>query len=232
MKNYDPDNPLIFLHIPKTAGTTVRKAFFDWFGQGLLYHYYDENTNSLPLRRDLAAVAQQTGGRPLCIFGHFNAARGLGVASYYPEVDQFITFVRDPFETAISTYFYVKSDPYRWAEPKLWILETTLRDFLSSEPVGDSLSPFFPVKITIDNYREVFSELFVHVGVTEHMERSLTEIARKLGVAPPTGQYFLNRSTRDEEIPYYLREEFMSRRPLESSIYRYALELNGIKDGS
>lgn len=230
MQTYDPAKPLIFLHIPKTAGTTVRKAFFDWFGNGLLYHYYNEQEGCPPPRLDLAKTAEDLGGEPLCIFGHFNAARGLGVRSYYPEVHQFITFVRDPFETAVSTYFYVKSDPYRWAEPKTWILDVTLREFLSSAPGGDGVSPFFPVTLTQDNYRDVLSAFFVHVGVTEHMRRSLDTIASKLGFPSPAAEQFLNRSARDEAVPYDLRDEFLSRRPLESAIYRYALELNGIED--
>ena len=31
MRPYDPTEPLIFVHVPKCAGTTVRAVFRDWF---------------------------------------------------------------------------------------------------------------------------------------------------------------------------------------------------------
>jgi len=43
---------------------------------------------------------------PLLVYGHFNRDHGFGVEQYYPEVNQFMTMLRDPFEAAISMYYF------------------------------------------------------------------------------------------------------------------------------
>jgi len=89
MRPYDPGSPLIFLHVPKTAGTSLREIFRGWFGPGLLEHYAGVHDGSLPLRHDLSALP--SAGHPLAIYGHFNRRRGFGVDDDYPEVRQFVT---------------------------------------------------------------------------------------------------------------------------------------------
>ena len=42
---------------------------------------------------------------PVCIHGHFNAARSSGIDDYYPAADQFMSVVREPFETLVSNLF-------------------------------------------------------------------------------------------------------------------------------
>ncbi len=37
----------------------------------------------------------------ICIHGHFSKYRGMGIKAYYPEVEPFITVLRDPYEIAL-----------------------------------------------------------------------------------------------------------------------------------
>src|SRR5262245_8731415 len=100
MKLYDPEKPLISLHIPKCGGTSFRAVLQHWFGPNLYRHCFYERLTKPPRKYDLE------GG--MCIHGHFNRKRQIGVSDYYPEVDQFITILRDPFEMTVSRYFYAK----------------------------------------------------------------------------------------------------------------------------
>src|SRR3954471_2189740 len=100
MKAYDKDKPLISIHVPKCGGTSVLAMLGKWFGTRLYPHYFDEELNRMPQRREFK------GG--ICIHGHFNRRRRTGVRDYYPEADQFITMLRDPFEMVVARYFYAK----------------------------------------------------------------------------------------------------------------------------
>jgi len=40
MKPYNSKEPLIFIHIPKCAGTSIIKILIKWFGEKGLAHYY------------------------------------------------------------------------------------------------------------------------------------------------------------------------------------------------
>ena len=108
MREYDPYKPLIHIHLPKTGGVTVKEIYKNWFKQGLLFHYYNEPEQKLPVKYDLEKLHNINS--PICVFGHFNKARDFGIKDYYPDVNQFITILRDPFEKAISGYFFLKKN--------------------------------------------------------------------------------------------------------------------------
>jgi hypothetical protein len=76
--------PLIFIHIPKTAGTSVKQIFRKWYGQGLHMHYYNEQAGGLPVKHDLQAFHSIE--RPVVIYGHFNRLRGFGMGAF-PKYD-------------------------------------------------------------------------------------------------------------------------------------------------
>ncbi|MBW1940370.1 MAG: sulfotransferase family 2 domain-containing protein [Deltaproteobacteria bacterium] len=114
MKKYDSTIPLISIHIPKCAGTSFAEILTAWFGRGFLQHYPDEKNNKSPKKHNIY-IGKHFKPR-LCIHGHFNNNRGNGVQDYYPNVDQYIMILRDPFEVYLSNYFYVKrlrKDAYR-----------------------------------------------------------------------------------------------------------------------
>ena len=225
MRPYDPGSPLIFLHVPKTAGTSLREIFRGWFGPGLLEHYAGVHDGSLPLRHDLSALP--SAGHPLAIYGHFNRRRGFGVDDYYPEVRQFVTVLRDPFERAVSGYRHLvrqhQADPTRPAPSE------GLRDYLRQK--RDGAISFFPGFITADNYEQMFDRHFVAIGVVERMEVSLQGIATALGLSVDSaGLPRLNVNAAPVEEVGDLREEFMANHPLDYELYRYAWERSSPSD--
>ena len=101
---------IIFPHIPKTAGTSLRRALVEAL-PGMI-HLYDygpaERLTSPQIRRlrysganRLGAIRKEfPGDRPLLIVGHFEAIDYADVFA----LDNFITFVRDPVRRVISDY--------------------------------------------------------------------------------------------------------------------------------
>lgn len=77
VRDFDPEKPLIFLHIPKTAGISCRQIFEGWYGGNLLLHYFDEVTGSMPEVHDLSRGS--VGGESVVVYGHFNRVRGLAL---------------------------------------------------------------------------------------------------------------------------------------------------------
>lgn len=230
MKKYDPKKPLISIHIPKCAGSSFSAILKTWFGKGFLRHYHDEKNDIAPVRHDLKSRLFFRKFKPgICIHGHFNNDRGNGIQDYYPEVDQFITILRDPFDLHMSNYFYVKREgkymgkgAYRSGKKR-----PVLKNVLSVEEYlarskKSFIKSFLPRDITLDNYQELLENQFLYIGIMENFQNSVNILANKLGFATVTVPRE-NVSNWEEPIPEGAREEFIANNPLEMAVYEYAL---------
>lgn len=227
MKKYNPERPLISIHIPKCAGTSFRKVLKSWFGRRLFLHYYNEQRNKPPKKYRTYKLFNRKLLRPgLCIHGHFNGKRGHGAEDYYPELDQYITVLRDPFQVHLSNYFYAKTqgDNLLWAGKPSDIVFNNygIENYLSEKKKSFILN-FLPAGISLNNYRQILEEKFIYVGIAEDLQRSVEQLAIRLGF-PPVKTQFQNVSPRKEGIPDGAREEFIRNNPLEMALYEYALE--------
>jgi hypothetical protein len=226
MKPYDPEKPVIYTHIPKCAGTSIVTMLRSWFGNA--YHKLNQDETKDIL---LPKIETQAGdGRWLpsvkCIHGHFNHGRGYGLPYYYPEIDQYFTILRDPFDLVVSMYFFAKG---RSAQGKFWY-RGELVDFSSQFPNVERyvrsypywLFNHLPQDLTLDNYEEYLEQRFVYIGIIEDLQTSVVNLGTILGKP-----YFelpqLNTSNYDEKVPQSLREQFYYEYPLLRRLYDYAL---------
>ncbi len=230
MKPYDPTRPLIGLHIPKCAGHSLKQVLRRWFGWQLHWHYFDERHNQMPRRYQAGVInrlLRSLTGRNVCIYGHFNRARGFGVEDYYQAADQFFTMVRDPLATMLSRYFFAKQQGTHRLRggtpvpifPRFATVDVFVADYLER--------PYFinylPGPLTLDTYSEIFETQFVYVGVAEDLQTSVDHLAARLGFASVTVPH-ANQSPHDETLSPTLQAEFVRSRPVEYAIYHYALE--------
>jgi len=212
MREYNPKEPLIAIHIPKTGGTSVRELFSEWFGSGLVAHY--KSKDGLPSRHDVKSM--QSDSLPIVIYGHFNHLRNFGIAQYYPDVNQFVTIMRDPFERAVSRYFYQKYHAK---------CDRNLEEVLMDCNPELSALCHFPQIVTPENFKDVIESSFIEIGIMERMEESLRRISQKLGKNyTPLSINLLNQSKRSSQIPYELRNEWERRNHLECLVYNYILD--------
>lgn len=194
------------------------------------WHYFDEWRNQTPqlyrsnsAKRLICRLLQ----REVCIYGHFNRNRGFGVEDYYPEANQFFTFVRDPLTTMLSRYFSGKQlgdCRMRGGKPAP-IAEKypSLNDFVADRLERPYFINYLPGPLTLDNYREFFAANFIYVGVMEDLQTSVNGLARRLGM-PPVAAPHANSSEHNETLSPELRRAFEQSRSLEYAIYNYALE--------
>lgn len=229
MKKYFYKKPLISIHIPKCAGTSFMEVLRHWFGEGYFTHYYDEKNNIPPAKIQLlTGILIKRFRKGICIHGHFNHNRGFGIRDYYPEVKQFITFLRDPFDVHISNYFFVRqqakcSGPGAFRNGVYFPSANdniTIESFLGRNNISH-MKYFFPEEINMSNYKEILERDFVYIGITENLQNSVNILAGKLGF-PAVTVTRKNISRWEESIPAGAREKFVENNQLEMAIYEYA----------
>lgn len=243
---YDPSQPLVFIHVPKCAGTSIRPIVKHWFGRGFHKHYVNPDNGTPPHPINVASLPADI---PQVIYGHFNAAIGLGVPDQYPQVRQFVTILRDPLDTAVSQYFYSlkRAEPVYKGSARA-MARFVLRGGLSSKAraarrrqreaihsfasvedyvlkTGSQILNHFPIEVTDENYVEVIETMFVEIGVMEHLTDSLTRIAGALGKgrALPAIEH-RNRGRKTNGISQKVADEFRARNALTYKVYDYVLQ--------
>lgn len=190
MSSYDRSQPLISLHIPKTAGSSLREALQGWFGADLALHY----------RGDQGEPPVKVALRPgLCVHGHFNRLRGIGALDYYPAASQFIVFLREPFDRFVSQWRYLHFQqrsgvrvPDLDDQPSFetWLDRRQAASEAGEDPFSTMAQLPWPVAPGVDP----FGEPYVFVGVMERYAESLAGLADALGFPRPPAAH-VNRAS-------------------------------------
>lgn len=192
MHQPDSNNTIIFSHIPKAAGMTMRQIVARQFiGQPT---YMFNKINGYDVEPFLGLpTAERAALR--CINGHVK----FGIHRYINNPCAYITLIRDPYEHLISTYFFFRktvpdndTDLERLFERYLqhpatpstqldWIVGY---DTVADTPTGiidnthnRSLSVDEKLALAETNLRENF----VTVGLVEHFDETLLMLRKKLG---------------------------------------------------
>lgn len=193
MAAYDPGQALISLHVPKTAGTSLRLALRSWFGERLFFHY-----------RGLEGEPPEhhTPSAGICIHGHFNRVRGIGALDYYPKARQFIVFLRHPFSRTVSQWKYLHYQMREGGRVPELEDHPTFETWLARRrdlAMGQTEDPFatmaqLPWKTAPG---AAFDDGYVFVGVLERYEEDSRALAKALGF-PPATVVHINRA--DDEV--------------------------------
>ncbi len=221
MIEYNKSKPLISIHVPKCGGSSFRDILRKWYGWRVFFHYYDEQFKMMPRQLIIDKGLFGIKLKNICIHGHFSKLRGMGIKVYYPEVKQFITILRDPYEIALSYYFYLhkrKKDGKLFNQSIATLTTLGLKDYIS----GYKSFTFnhFPVDITFDNYKDVINQNFIYIGITEDYQFTVNAIAEKLGFEAVVAKHE-NKSVRFEELSNKYREMFIEANQLEYEVYNY-----------
>ncbi len=226
MRTYDPDQPLIFTHIPKCAGSSFVRLLRAWFGTTYCKLNQDETKDILLPKIPTQDERGQWLPNIRCIHGHFNHYRRYGLPYYYPEVTQYISVLRDPFDIVVSMYFFFKKRSlageflYRGQAVDIRDHYPTVEQYVRDYPYW--LFDHLPQDINTTNYREKLAKRFVYIGIFEDMPQSIESLGKVLG-KPKLELPHINVSDYDEPSPSHLRKRFYEDFPLLKSIYDFAL---------
>ncbi|ADE15674.1 conserved hypothetical protein [Nitrosococcus halophilus Nc 4] len=217
---------IVFVHIPKAAGTSLKEAILEKVGDDNLYFDYNRPLAKTDLHRKACCLFSSVTARPSAeaiIFGHFLAGKYARFNGCYfrprKKID-YAVFLRDPLQRAISHFFFWKRtviDGHRvWKRfcRENWSLER----FLLSEEHTNFQAKFL--------WRFPLSQ-FSFIGLTEHFDDSIKMLGRVFPLLNDLPVRADNSNPQNTvgasyEIDPYLASEFMRRNKLDYALYGQA----------
>ena len=229
---------LIFVHLPKTAGTSFVSVLNQHFGAGTHSDFLDYPMNTPRQERNAAAlrnavtIAEDGLPNVECIHGHFLAVKYLLLASKRPA--QFVTWLRSPADRLRSNYYfwqrqYPVAPPQAAVHRRVVEEDWTLERFCFSEEFRDMYAQFlwgFPLAY------------FDFVGVTEFFDEDVQYFTKKflgldlqparLNAAPSSDADAhgpMDAGFRAEVEAFHVRDMALYRRAIEMREERRARDL-------
>jgi Sulfotransferase family len=209
VKDHQQDNMhLIFLHIPKTAGTTLRR---------ILDGYYDRDRSFEIVGERLKETMEEFISLPAARRAEIMFLRGhmpFGLHEYLPQPNTYITMLRNPTARVISEYYYILTRPAHYLyEPingKNLDIEKFVSTGLTTETDNgqlrlltghiDDIKNGGCTRQLLDQAKSNLTKHFAVIGLSERFDESLLLIKKKLGW---------------KRLPLYLKRNVAAHRPPE-----------------
>ena len=227
---------LIFLHIPKTAGTTLSHILDRCYPKNQIFNFKD------PIDRDaienFKRFAEEKREAYRLIKGHFS----FGFHRHLPGDSTYLTFLREPIARTLSFYYYARSHPDHYLYPLLENGGVELRTLLRKRTAVTH--EFFNLQTcmiagdewedierpadreAVERAKQNLGSRF-RLGLTEKFDASLRLLSKRFGWK--IGSYRKRNVTRKkpsiETVDSETHELLSEANALDIELYQFACEL-------
>lgn len=218
---------LIFLHIPKTAGTTLNRII-EWQYNPLSIFTMDPyRIRATPER--LSKLSEERRRRLRMVRGHFY----YGLHEFLPQGATYMTMLREPVARFFSSYYFIQRRPLHPMHRKVTSERIGVEDFIRLTPHRQNLQCSLIAGIksngrckedTLEIAKENLAKSFSVVGICERFEESLMLMAQTYNWRVP---FYENRKvskTRPNVEPAAV-ELIKENNQLDLELYRFGKEL-------
>ncbi len=217
---------IIFLHIPKTAGTTLNRII-EWQYNPLSIFTIDPYGIRATAER-LRQLPEERRRRLRMVRGHCY----YGLHALLPQGATYLTMLRDPVKRLLSSYFFIQRRPLHPLHRKVKGEQLTVPEFLRLIPHRQNLQTAMIAGIkadkceprTLDLAKENLVNSFSVVGISERFEESLALAALSFDWQIP---FYENRKvtkTRSQVDPAAI-ELIKEHNQMDLELYRFGNEL-------
>lgn len=201
---------ILFIHLPKTAGTTLLE---------MVTRFYPPENIQLLYENDAyveTKLSEDRQGQIKCVYGHFS----FGLHQYASRPFTYVTMLREPIERSISLYYFKKPEHNQ-----------TLRQFFNSNYLPKYNHQTYLLAggcYDLKRAKENLQKYFSVVGLTERFVESLFLMKKEFGWHQIASYWFSNVTAnrlKKEQIPQDEIELIRKNNELDLQLYTFASEL-------
>lgn len=182
---------LLFVHIPKAAGSSLGDVIHRQYPPGTIFQLHGRTWQDSV--RDFLALPEEERRRYRVVAGHMD----FGLHEHLPVETAYLTMVRDPVERVISNYHYVLREPGHFLHDEVVGRGLDLRAYAESRLAPQLENGQTRIlaacndlalrcsEIDLERAKRNLEERFVAVGVSERFDESILLFARALGWGRP-----------------------------------------------
>jgi hypothetical protein len=227
------DDPrLIFLHIPKTAGSTMRRILERQYDPHRIFTLEGWRVHE----KDFPGLPEAARARVRVLEGH----QFFGLHAHLPGPARYLTLLRDPVERLVSQYYHILRSPEHYLRSQVVGGGMSLAEFAHAKlaPELDNGQLRYVAGLGhlpcgaigakhLEQARRILSEHYAVVGLVERFDESVLLMRRELGWRPPIYQRTNIGRNRPPQTPLSENDRAALREAnvWEWELYRHAGEL-------
>lgn len=221
----------VFLHIPKTAGSTLFRLLEREYAGSPIFRLYGDVDSRIRL---LEAMSIEDLHALRLVGGHM----GFGIHRFLPGASAYVTLLRDPVDRVVSHYHYVKSRPHDAGSARAMEGVSSLDDYVRSSVfariinngqtrlLGSDVQSADEAadEAALERAKQVIDRSDVVVGLQDRFEESLLLMLQAFGWGYPA---YRNENVgvgrpRVEELSGSTVELILERNSLDVELYQHA----------
>jgi len=216
MLTYNPNSPLVYIHLYKTAGSTMKHYYMNWFPYNFIEHHDFPGTRNITCTQENIDLFKKRRKQNNPVFyGHFNS---FGDYNWPEDCTQFITTVRDPYDMAISAFYYADGEN----NPNFKKYSNNIEDYILNSPFEYRLTKVFSKeKFTLKNYKDLLHKYFIVIGSLKNFNKSIATMKNCLQINNDLVIDPIRITSNKKTIPEHLKEIHREKWELEYAIYDY-----------
>lgn len=212
MENSKKQN-IIFMHIPKTAGSTLILILNEIYENIDQRSFVDERARIINLLKN---------EKPECISAHLP----FGLHKYSSNECVYITMLRNPVDRVLSYYYWIQEHSITSPAKNM-----TLEEYLNSnyyyrivnQQTQFASGAFDPNEADLEKAKENLQNHFAAVGITERFDESILLFKNVLHWKYVPAYTRINVTNKPEFTPDHLIKKIMVDNKLDVELYEWAL---------
>jgi glycosyltransferase involved in cell wall biosynthesis len=231
--NKNQEKTIIFLHIPKAAGTTIYSILKNQYNDTESYQL--DGSRTPQAAEEFKQLPQERKNKIRLLYGHM----GFGLHRQFSCKTSYFTLLREPIDRIISHYYFVLRTPHHYLYEEVLKNKMNLKEYVASgisKELNDSQVRFivdggFRFEFNqcphhlLDLSKNILDEFFVVVGLKEFFDETMLMLRKALNwKLPPVyiKQNITKTRLKKEDLDNDTIETIKKYNRLDLALYHYA----------